>query len=70
MNALKLVKMANDMANFFDSESDKESAAEGIKRHLQKSWDPRMRKVLIRHAQDGGEGLSPLAAQAVKKLTE
>jgi formate dehydrogenase subunit delta len=62
--------MANDIADFFNSESDKEIAAEGVKKHIMRSWDPRMRKAIIAHSQANGEGLSPLAAQAVKKLLE
>jgi formate dehydrogenase subunit delta len=68
MNIKRLVKMANDIADFFDSEEDKEIASEGVKNHLQVSWDPRMKKQIIRHFQENGEGLSPLASQAIKKL--
>jgi formate dehydrogenase subunit delta len=70
MHIEKLIKMANDIADFFNSESDKEIAAEGVKKHIQRSWDSRMKKAIIKHYQDNGEGLSPLAAQAVKKLVE
>ncbi|MGZ8143859.1 MAG: formate dehydrogenase subunit delta, partial [Methylosarcina sp.] len=31
MNIEKLIKMANDISDFFNSESDKELAAEGVK---------------------------------------
>lgn len=68
MHIEKLVSMANDIADFFNAESDKEIAAEGVKKHILRSWDPRMRKEIIKHYQANGEGLSPLAAQAVKKL--
>jgi formate dehydrogenase subunit delta len=68
MHIEKLVSMANDIADFFNAENDKEVAAEGVKKHIQRSWDPRMRKAIIAHFQANGEGLSPLAAQAVKKL--
>jgi formate dehydrogenase subunit delta len=68
MHIEKLIKMANDIADFFNSESDKENAAEGVKKHILRSWDPRMRKAIIKHINGNGEGLSPLATQAVKKL--
>jgi formate dehydrogenase subunit delta len=68
MHIEKLIKMANDIADFFNSESDKEIAAEGVKKHILRSWDPRMRKAIIKHINGNGEGLSPLATQAVKKL--
>lgn len=70
MHIEKLVSMANDIADFFNAESDKEIAAEGVKKHIQRSWDPRMKKAIIKHFQENGEGLSSLASQAIKKLVE
>lgn len=70
MHNEKLVKMANDIADFFNAESDKEIAAEGVKKHILRSWDPRMRKEIIQYYRDKGDGFSPLAAQAIKKLSE
>ncbi len=70
MHIEKLISMANDIADFFNAESDKEIAAEGVKKHILRSWDPRMRKAIIAHYQNNGEGLSPLASQAVKILME
>jgi formate dehydrogenase subunit delta len=68
MHIEKLVSMANDIADFFNAESDKEIAAEGVKKHIQRSWDPRMKKAIIAYYQDNREGLSPLSAKAIKKL--
>jgi formate dehydrogenase subunit delta len=70
MHIEKLVSMANDIADFFNAESDKEIAAEGVKNHILRAWDPRMRKDIIKYSQENGECLSPLTAQAVKKLLE
>ena len=65
----KLIKMANDISDFFDAESNKELAAEGVKKHILRSWDPRMRKDIIQYYQtDGGKDLSSLAKAAVEKL--
>jgi len=60
--------MANDIGNFFNSESDKEIAAEGIKNHILRSWDPRMRKAIIAYCQEDGSELSDLVKTAVTKL--
>jgi formate dehydrogenase subunit delta len=68
MKIERLVKMANDIGNFFNSETDKEIAAEGIKNHLLRSWDPRMRKAIIAYCQEDGSELSPLVKVAVNKL--
>ena len=68
MKIERLVKMANDIGNFFNSETDKEIAAEGIKNHLLRSWDPRMRKAIIAYCQEDGSELSSLVKVAVSKL--
>jgi formate dehydrogenase subunit delta len=64
----RLVAMANDIANFFDSDSDKAVAAEGVRFHLSRFWEPRMRKAIIEHVHKGGAGLSPTARAGIEKL--
>jgi formate dehydrogenase subunit delta len=64
----RLVAMANDIAAFFDSEPDKSVAAEGVRFHISRFWEQRMRRAIIAHARDGGAGLTPTALAAVKKL--
>jgi formate dehydrogenase subunit delta len=68
MNIERLVAMANDIAAFFDAEPDKAVAAEGVRFHISRFWDPRMRREIIAHAQKGGEGLCHTAASAIKAL--
>lgn len=63
-----LIKMANDISDFFNAESDKKLAAEGVKKHIQRSWDPRMRKAIIDYCQQDGSALSNLAKAAVMAL--
>ncbi len=71
MNIEKLIKMANDIADFFNAESDKVIAAEGVAKHILRSWDPRMRTAIVKHYQEmSGAGLNPLAADGIKKLSE
>ena len=60
--------MANDIADFFDSEPDKATASEGVRFHISRYWEPRMRRAIIEHLQKGGAGLSPVARSAVEKL--
>jgi formate dehydrogenase subunit delta len=36
--------------------------------HLRKFWDPVMRKQIIEHLHAGGEGLEPMAREAVQRL--
>ena len=63
-----LIRMANDIGNFFNAESDKELAANGIKNHIFRSWDPRMRQAIISYNNEDGSKLSDLARQAIAKL--
>ena len=60
--------MANDIAAFFDAETDKAVAAQNVASHLKRFWDPRMRRELAEHLRDGGEGLSDLSRAGVALL--
>lgn len=68
MEISRLVAMANDIAAFFDSEADKAVAAEGVRSHLQRFWDPRMRREIIAHVEAGGAGLGSTALAGVRLL--
>ena len=69
MNAERLVAMANDIANFFAAEPERQIAVDGIATHLRKFWAPRMRKQLADHVRvHGAAGLNELAASAVARL--
>ncbi len=69
MKIERLVKMANDISDFFNAESDKEVATEGVKSHIMRAWEPRMRQAIIAYYQESGDGLSELAKAAVARLT-
>ena len=62
--------MANDIGNFFNAESNKEIAAEGITKHILRSWDPRMRRDIITYLKEDGSELSALAKVAVSRLDQ
>jgi formate dehydrogenase subunit delta len=69
MQTHDMVRMANQISDFFKSYTEKE-ALEGIADHITKFWDPRMRKDFFVHMEQGGEGFSDLvkkAAALVKK---
>ncbi len=68
MEIQHLVKMANQIEQFFRSEPDEQSAVAGIESQLRRYWDPRMRNAIIEHCAHGGEGLGELARRAVRKL--
>jgi len=65
----KLVKMANEIAKFFEAEPDRAAAVEGVVGHLQRFWEPRMRRELLAHVeQTGGGDLRPLVVEAVRAI--
>jgi len=64
-----LVKMANEIGDFFGAQRGADRSA-GVVEHITKFWDPRMRANIIAHLEHGGEGLSPIALEAVKRIAE
>ncbi len=40
MSSENLVKMANQIAHYFDSEPDRALAVQGVRQHLQSFWTP------------------------------
>lgn len=66
MDVNHLIKMANQIGQFFDSMPDREQAKADIAAHLQKFWEPRMRKAIV-SALDSvqAEGLDPIVREAI-----
>ncbi len=60
----KLVYMANQIATFFKSQPESE-AAQGVATHINKFWEPRMRRQLFDILEKEENGLHPLVLQAV-----
>jgi formate dehydrogenase subunit delta len=65
----RLVTMANQIATFFVSQPQAEAVA-GIENHIRKFWDPRMRGKILGLRAAGGDGLHPLAREAIDRLTD
>lgn len=68
MNIEHLSQMVNDIANYFAAEPDHAAGVNSVADHLRKFWDPVMRKQIIEHLHNGGEGLEPMAREAVQIL--
>jgi formate dehydrogenase subunit delta len=65
-----LVKMANDIGNFFRAEPVREDAIAGISNHIAKFWTKRMREKLNAHLrQEGDAGLGELPREALRQLS-
>lgn len=65
MNIEHLVKMANQIGQFFEAEPDQAQAASDVATHMKRFWDPRMRQAIVAHVGKGGEGLMPFVQQAI-----
>lgn len=63
----KLVRMANQIATFFLSQPEA-VRIEGVANHINKFWEPRMRRELFDHIDKGGEGLLPLVMEASRVI--
>ena len=67
MDGKKLVRMANQIADFFASGTDHRAAVEGVAGHLQKFWEPRMRKKILAMVDAGTtDGMAPLVLEALR----
>src|SRR5258708_33056183 len=64
-----IVQMANDIGNFFRSETDRKVALDGISNHINKFWTRRMRQRLLEYVQHGGNELDELPLAAVAPVT-
>lgn len=60
----KLIMMANQIASFFQSQPGT-GQAESVASHINDFWEPRMRRQLADHVDKGGQGLAPLALDAM-----
>ncbi|WP_062790282.1 formate dehydrogenase subunit delta [Aquitalea pelogenes] len=70
MNPSHLVKMANQISDFFSADCSEEEAAAEIASHLQRFWAPAMRQRLAQAVEQGeAADLRPAACLAVRKLS-
>jgi formate dehydrogenase subunit delta len=67
MNSQHLVKMANQIGQFFEAEPDQNQALKDIASHLKRFWDPRMRKAIVSHVNNGGEGVLPIVLKSIQE---
>lgn len=63
----KLTRMANQIGTFFQSKPHDEGVA-GVAEHINKFWEPRMRRQFFEIVDGGGEGLMPLVMEAAPDI--
>jgi len=66
MSEDKLIRMANQIAAFFEVQPGDRAAP--IAAHINENWSPPMRAGLLAHVAAGGEGLSPLVLEAAPAI--
>ena len=67
MSPDKLAYMANQIGKFFAHQKHEQAVA-SITDHLQKFWDPRMRKAIIANLDSATLQLDPTVREAVEHL--
>jgi formate dehydrogenase subunit delta len=68
MEVEKLIKMANQIGDFFEANPDVEEAKLEIASHLKKFWNSVMIKSLLAHVQQHqGQGLHPRVLAAIQQ---
>ncbi len=66
MNIDLLIKMTNEIGDFFTGASDSQQAARDVANHLKRYWEPRMLKQMLSYyEQRQGAGLTDLGKSAV-----
>lgn len=68
MSPDKMVRMANQIATFFESQPDADKAGR-VAEHLIEFWEPRMLAQLEAHIKSGSVGLTALALDGAKRAT-
>ena len=70
METENLVRMANNIAAFFNADPDREAAVAGVADHIRKFWEARMKSAILAHEAKGGEGLDELVRKALAQLAK
>lgn len=66
MDSQNLIKMANQIGQFFESMPNREEAEKDIATHLKRFWDPRMRRVIVASLDsDEASAMSPIVREAL-----
>lgn len=68
MESDKLVKMANQIGDFFSANPDADTAKMDIAMHLKKFWNSVMIEAIVDHVKHHqGEGLNPPVREAIQQ---
>jgi formate dehydrogenase subunit delta len=63
-----LLRMANQIGDFFGAMPERDEALQDMATHIKKFWTSAMRHALLTHAEaQAGQGLSAFAAEAIAR---
>lgn len=66
MDSQQLIKMANQIGQFFESMPNREQATSDIATHLKRFWEPRMRRAILASLDtDEAGSMSPIVREAI-----
>ena len=63
----RIVRMANQIGTFFESKPHEEGV-HGVAEHINKFWEPRMRRHFFEVVDAGGQGLKPIVVEAATSV--
>lgn len=63
----RLIRMANQIGTFFESKPHDEGVA-GVADHINRFWEPRMRRHFFEVVDAGGDGLKPIVLEAAASV--
>jgi hypothetical protein len=64
----KIMRMANQIGTFFESKENRAEGVHGVAEHINKFWEPRMRRHFFEIFDAGGEGLKPIVLEAAPQI--
>jgi formate dehydrogenase subunit delta len=71
MKPNNLIKMANQIGDFFAAMPDQDQAVKDVATHIKKFWEPSMRAYLLDHIKTSGdEGLKPIVRNAMRLVDD
>ena len=62
-----LIKMANQIGDFFGADPDQTQAKKEIAHHLNRFWTLDMRQQIAKYVTENGEGLQAVVASAINQ---
>ena len=65
MDIHHLVEMANQIGRFYRSFPNHADAVKGTAMHIRRGWEPRMRRALLDHIDNGAQDLEPIVLEAI-----